>query len=59
MNSDRLLPNLLELINIRKSDKYVALSNLNIYYILKNIRKSRKTKDLKYQLRRVMMILNI
>ena len=33
-NSDlhRLLLNLLDKINVKRSDKYVALSNLSIYY---------------------------
>ena len=33
----RLLLNLLEKINLKRSDKYVALSNLSIYYPSKNI----------------------
>ena len=28
----RLLLNLLDKLNVKSSDKYVALSNLNIYY---------------------------
>ena len=28
----RLLPNLTDKINLKRSDKYVALSNLSIYY---------------------------
>ena len=36
-----LLLNLSEKINLR-SDKYVALSNLSIYYTWKNIKKSYK-----------------
>ena len=35
----RLLLNLLDKINIKRSDKYVALSNLSIYYTWKNIRR--------------------
>ena len=35
----RLLLNLLNKINLKRSDKYVALSNLNIYYTWKNIEK--------------------
>ena len=38
----RLLLNLLNKINLKRSDKYVALSNLNIYYTWKNILKSDK-----------------
>ena len=32
----RLLVNLSEKINLKRSDKYVALSNLSIYYTWKN-----------------------
>ena len=32
----RLLLNLLYKINLKRSDKYVALSNLSIYYTWKN-----------------------
>ena len=35
----RLLINLLEKINLKRNDKYVALSNLSIYYTRKNIKK--------------------
>ena len=45
MNSPRLLLNLSELIFIRRSDKYVALSNLSIYYSWKNIRKSYENNE--------------
>ena len=38
----RLLPNLTDKINLKRSDKYVALSNLSIYYTWKNILKSDK-----------------
>ena len=38
----RLLLNLSDKINLKRSDKYVALSNLSIYYTLKNIKKSYK-----------------
>ena len=31
----RLLLNLLDKVNLKRSDKYVALSNLSIYYTLK------------------------
>ena len=33
----RLLLNLSDKINLKRSDKYVALSNLSIYYAWKNI----------------------
>ena len=35
----RLLLNLTDKINLNRSDKYVALSNLSIYYRWKNIKK--------------------
>ena len=38
----RLLLNLSHKINLKKGDKYVALSNLSIYYIWKDIKKSYK-----------------
>ena len=39
--SDRhsLLLNITEKINVKRSDKYVALSNLSIYYTWKNTKK--------------------
>ena len=39
-NPHRLLLNLLDKINLKRSDTYVALSNLSIYYIQKNIKMS-------------------
>ena len=36
--SYRTLLNLLDKINLQRSDKYVALTNLSIYYTLKNIK---------------------
>ena len=38
----KLLLNLSDKINLKRSDIYVALSNLSIYYTLKNIKKSLK-----------------
>ena len=38
----RLLLNLLDKMNLKKKDKYVALSNLSIYFTWKNIKKSYK-----------------
>ena len=35
----RLLLNFTDKINLKKSDKYFALSNLSIYYRWKNIKK--------------------
>ena len=40
----RLLLNLSNKINLKRSEKYVALSNLSIYYTWKNIKKSYKNK---------------
>ena len=41
-DSHRLLLNLSDKKNLKRSDKYVALSNLNVYYTWKNIKKSYK-----------------
>ena len=38
----RLLLNLLDKINLKERDQYVALSNLSTYYTWKNIKKSYK-----------------
>ena len=38
----RLLLNGLEKMDLRRKDKYIALSNLSIYYTWKNIKKSKK-----------------
>ena len=38
----RLLLNFKDKINLKRNDKYVALSNLSIYYTWKNIKKSYK-----------------
>ena len=43
----RLLLNLLDKINLKKKDKYVALSNPNIYYTWKDIKKSYKNNKFK------------
>ena len=40
-NSHRLLLNLSDKINLKRNDKYVALLNLSIYYISKDIRKDK------------------
>ena len=49
MTSDphRLLLNLTDKLNLKRIDKYVALSNLSIYYIWKNVKKSGKSNKLK------------
>ena len=58
-DSHRLLLNLTDKINLKKSDKYVALSNLSICYTWKNITKSHiRIMDLKYQLQHEMKNLN-
>ena len=41
-NTHRLLLDLSDKIDLKRSDKYVALSNLSIYYTWKNIKKSYK-----------------
>ena len=43
----RLLLNLSDKINLKRSDKYVVLSNLSIYYTWKNIKKSYKNNKFK------------
>ena len=43
----RLLLNITDKINLKKSDKYVTLSNLSIYYTWKNIKKSCKNNKFK------------
>ena len=42
----RLLLNLTDKINLKRSDKYVALLNLSMCYTWKNIKKSCKKKKL-------------
>ena len=46
-DSQRLLLNLLSKIELKRSEKYVALSNLSIYYTKKNIKKVIKTNKYK------------
>ena len=36
---DRLLLNLTDKMDLKRKDKYISLSNLSIYYTLKNIKK--------------------
>ena len=52
-----LLPNLLDKINLRRSDKYVSFSNLSIYYTWIN-KNYTKTINIKYQLQHGMINLN-
>ena len=46
---NRLLLNISDKINLKRSDKYVALLNLNIYYTWKNVKSDRKMINLKYK----------
>ena len=46
----RLLLNLKDKIDLKRKDRYIALSNHNIYYTWENIKKSYKKINLKYQL---------
>ena len=46
-----LLLNLLDKTNLKRSDKYVGLSNLSIYYIWKIIKKSYKNNRFKISAR--------
>ena len=39
-NPHQLLLNLTDKLDLRRKDKYIALSNLSIYYTRKNIKKS-------------------
>ena len=43
----RLLLNLTDKIDLRRKDKYVALSNISIYYTWENIKKSYKNNKFK------------
>ena len=43
----RLLLNLSDKVNLKRSDKYVALWHLSIYYTWKNIKKSYKNNNFK------------
>ena len=55
-DSHRLLLNVMDKINLKRSGKYVALSNLSIYYTWK--KKHIKIIDLKYQLQHEIKSLN-
>ena len=54
----RLLLIVTDKINKKISDKHVVVSNLSIYYTWKNIKKSQKIKNLKYQLQHGVKNLN-
>ena len=43
----RLLLNLTDKIDLRRKDKYIALSNLSIYYTWKNIKKPYRNNKFK------------
>ena len=57
-NPHRLLLYLTDKVNSKRSNIFVALSNLNIYYTWKNIKCYIRTMNLKYQLQREMKNLN-
>ena len=44
---NRLLLNLTDKITLKRSDKYIALSNFSIYYTWKNIKRSQKNNKFK------------
>ena len=46
-NSRRILLNITDKTELRGKDKYVALSNLSIYYAWKNIKKSYNNNEFK------------
>ena len=46
-NSHKLLLNLPDKVDLKRSDKHVALSNLSIYYMWENIKKSYKNNNFK------------
>ena len=43
----RLLDNLTDKIDVKRKDKYIALSNLSIYYTWKSVKKSYKNNKFK------------
>ena len=43
----RLLLNLTDRINLKRSDKYISLPNLSIYYVWKNVKTLYKKINLK------------
>ena len=54
----RLLLNVTDKIDQRRKDKYIASSNLRIYYTWKNIKSHTRIINLKYQLQHRMKNLN-
>ena len=56
---NRLLLNVTDKIDLSRKDKFIALSNISIYYAWKNIKKSyRRPMDSKKQLQHGMKNLN-
>ena len=53
-----LLLNLTDKIDLKRKDKYIALSNLSIYYTWKNIKESYKNNKFENQLQHRMKHLN-
>ena len=49
-DTQKLLLNLSDKINFKRNDKYIALSNLSIYYIWKNIKSLYKNNKFKTSL---------
>ena len=45
-NPHRVLLHLIDKINLKRSDNYVASSNFSIYYTWENIKKSYKNNDI-------------
>ena len=54
----RLLLNLTDKIYLRRKDKYIALSNLSMYYTWKIYKRHIKTINLRFQLQHGMKKLN-
>ena len=55
----RLLLNLDDKVNLKRSDKYIALSNCTMYYTWQDIKRQKTKKiNLKYQVQRGMKNLN-
>ena len=57
-DSHRLLLNPTDKTDLRKKFKYIALSNLSIYYTLKKLKNHARTINLKFQLKHVIKNLN-
>lgn len=50
--------NFTDQINLKRNDKFIPLSNLGIYYPLKNIKSLYKSNNSNYQLQQEMINLN-